>query len=150
MYHGSTLILLPDLCELPAKLQRKRKAPVPAFGPATAPPQPQPAPISSKGFKQKKSTYRISVAPSGRARCRRCRAVIAKGETRLEVCAFVRPGRYTLLLRCAAPACIDAPLSAAILSVYKSANRVPVDAALEGSAEVQRVVRAITFPLLNA
>ena len=150
MYHGSTLILLPDLCELPAKLQRKRKAPVPAFGPATAPPQPQPAPISSKGFKQKKSTYRISVAPSGRARCRRCRAVIAKGETRLEVCAFVRPGRYTLLLRCTAPACIDAPLSAAILSVYKSANRVPVDAALEGSAEVQRVVRAITFPLLNA
>ncbi len=96
------------------------------------------------------STYRISVAPSGRGRCRRCRAVIAKGETRLEVCAFVRPGRYTLLLRCAAPACIDAPLSAAILSVYKSANRVPVDAALEGSAEVQRVVRAITFPLLNA
>ena len=152
MYHGSTLILLPDLCELPVKLQRKRKAPVPAFWPAhaPAPPQPQPAPISSKGFKQKKSTYRISVAPSGRARCRRCRAVIAKGETRLEVCAFVRPGRYTLLLRCAAPACIDAPLSAAILSVYKSANRVPVDAALEGSAEVQRVVRAITFPLLNA
>ena len=144
------LIWLPDVCELPAKLQRKRKAPVPAFGPATAPPQPQPAPISSKGFKQKKSTYRISVAPSGRARCRRCRAVIAKGETRLEVCAFVRPGRYTLLLRRAAPACIDAPLSSAILSVYKSANRVPVDAALEGSAEVQRVVRAITFPLLNA
>ena len=150
MYHGSTLILLPDLCELPAKLQRKRKAPVPAFGPATAPPQPQPAPISSKGFKQKKSTYRISVAPSGRARCRRCRAVIAKGETRLEVCAFVRPGRYTLLLRCAAPACIDAPLSAAILSVYKSANRVPVDAALEGSAEAQRVVQAITSAGLNA
>ena len=146
------LIWLPDVCELPVKRQRKRKAPVPVFGPtpAPAPPHPQPAPISSKGFKRKMSTYRISVAPSGRGRCRRCRAVIAKGETRLEVCAFVRPGRYTLLLRCAAPACIDAPLSAAILSVYKSANRVPVDAALEGSAEVQRVVRAITFPLLNA
>ena len=150
MYHGSTLILLPDVCELPAKLQRKRKAPMPAFEPATAPPQPQPAPVSSKGFKQKKSTYRISVAPSGRARCRRCRAVIVKGETRLEISAFVKPGRYTLLLRCTAPVCIDAPLSAAILSVYKSANRVPVDAALEGSAEVQRVVRAINFPLLNA
>ena len=146
------LIWLPDECTLPVKRKRKRKAPVPAFGPAhaPAPPQPQPTPISSKGFKQKMSTYRISVAPSGRGRCRRCRAVIAKGETRLEVCAFVRPGRYTLLLRRAAPACIDAPLSSAILSVYKSANRVPVDAALEGSAEVQRVVRAITFPLLNA
>ena len=144
------LILLPDVCELPAKLQRKRKAPMPAFGPATALPQPQSAPVSSKGFKQKKSTYRISVAPSGRARCRRCRAVIAKGETRLEVCAFVKPGRYTLLLRCTAPSCIDARLSAAILSVYKSANRVPVDAALEGSAEAQRVVQAITSAGLNA
>ena len=142
------LILLPDVCELPAKLQRKRKAPMPAFGPATALPQPQSAPVSSKGFKQKKSTYRISVAPSGRARCRRCREVIAKGETRLEVCAFVRPGRYILLLRCTAPACIDAPLSAAILSVYKSADRVPVDAALEGGAEAHRVVRATTHAVL--
>ena len=78
------------------------------------------------------------------------RGHFVKGETRLEISAFVKPGRYTLLLRCTAPVCIDAPLSAAILSVYKSANRVPVDAALEGSAEVQRVVRAINFPLLNA
>jgi len=144
------LILLPDVCELPAKLQRKRKAPMPAFGPATALPQPQSAPVSSKGFKQNKSTYRISVAPSGRARCRRCREVIAEGETRLEVCAFVKPGRYTLLLRCTTPACIDAPLSAAILSVYKHAERVPVDAALEGSAEARRVVREITCAGVDA
>ena len=150
-YHASMLIWLPDVCELPAKRQRKKNVPTPAFGPAPAPTAPpHPAPVSSKGFKERKSTYRISAAPTGRGRCRRCRAVIAKGETRLEACAFVRPGRYTLLLRCTAPACINAPLSAAILSVYKSANRVPVDAALEGSAEVQRVVRAITFPLLNA
>ena len=87
---------------------------------------------------------------SGRGRCRRCRACIAKGETRLEVCAFVRPGRYTLLLRCTASACIDAHLSAAILSVYKNADRVPVDAALEGGAEAHRVVRAITSAGLNA
>ena len=147
--YGSPLILLPDACELPVKRQRK-KAPVFVAAPAPAPPPPQPAPISNKGFKQKKSTYRISVAPSGRGRCRRCRAVIAKGETRLEVGAFVRPGRYTLLLRCTAPACIDAPVSAAILSVYKNADRVPVDAALEGGAEAHRVVRAITCAGLNA
>ena len=145
--YGSSLILLPDDCNLLVKRWRKKKA-VPA--PTPVPPQPQPAPVSSKGFKQKQSTYRLSVAPSGRARCRRCRAVIAKGETRLEVCAFVRPGRYTLLLRCTAPACIDAPLSSAILSVYKHAERVPVDAALEGSAEAHRVVRAITHAVLNA
>ena len=138
--YGSQLILLPDDCRLPLKHQRKRKKlPMP---PAPAPPHP--APVSSKGFKQKQSTYRISAAPSGRARCRRCRAVIAKGETRLEVCAFVRPGRYTMLLRCTAPACIDAPLAAAILSVYKHAERVPVESVLEGSAEANRVVRAIT------
>ena len=133
------LILLPDVCELPVRRQRKRKAPVPA----PAPPPPRPARISSKGFKQKQSTYHICVAPSGRGRCRRCRTCIAKGETRLEVCAFVRPGRYTLLLRCTDPACIDTPLSAAILSVYKNADRVPVAAALEGSAEARRVVHNI-------
>jgi len=104
----------------------------------------------SKGFKQKQSTYRLSVAPTGRARCRRCRTVIAKGETRLEVCAFVRPGRYTMLLRCTAPACIDAPLSAAILSVYKHPDRVPVDEELVGSAEAHRVVGAITSAGVDA
>ena len=144
--YGSQLILLPDDCSLPVKRQRKRKK---TPKPAPLPP-PQPDPIKCKGFKQEKSTYRISVAPSGRGHCRRCRSVIAKGETRLEVCAFVRPGRYTLLLRCTAPACIDAPLAAAILSVYKHADRVPVDAALEGSAEARRVVHAITSAGLDA
>ena len=152
MYQGSSLIFLPDDCTpyLPVKRQRI-KAYRPAFEPAPAPTAPpHPAPARSNGFRQKKSTYRMSAAPSGRGRCRRCRAVIAKGETRLEICAFVRPGRYTLLLRCTAPACIDAPLSAAILSVYKSVECVPVDAALEGSAEAQRVVRAITSAGLSA
>ena len=149
MYHGSSLILLPDVCELPAKRQRKRKVSTPVFVPAPTAPL-HPVPVSSKGFRQRKSTYRMSAAPSGRGRCRRCRAVIANGETRLEVCAFVRPGRYTLLLRCTAPACFDAPLSAAILSIYKHVERVPVDAALEGSAEAQRVVQSITSAGLNA
>ena len=40
------------------------------------------------------ATVAATAAPSGRARCRRCRAVIAKGKTRLEVCASVRPGRH--------------------------------------------------------
>ena len=128
--------------------QRKKNA---ALVSVRTPPSPShPALVSSKGFKQKQSTYRISAAPSSRGRCRRCRAVIGKGETRLEISAFVRPGRYTLLLRCTAPSCIDAPLSAAILSVYKHAERVPVDAALEGSAEAHRVVHAITSAGLDA
>ena len=96
------------------------------------------------GFKEQPSTYRISAAPTGRGRCRRCRNSISLGETRLEVCVFVKPGRYTLLLRCTKQKCIDAPLASAILAVYKRADRVPVDAALEGGAEAHRVVRSIT------
>ena len=146
--YGSSLIVMPDQCDLPpVKRQRKKNAALVSV-PTPTPLSPRPA--SSKGFKQKSSTYRISAAPSGRGRCRRCRAIIAKGETRLEVCAFVRPGRYTLLLRCTVPACIDTPLATAILSVYKQAERMPVDAALEGSPEAQRVVRAITCAGLDA
>ena len=52
------------------------------------------------GVKQQRSTYRISKAPTGRGRCRRCRTCIDKGSIRLEINCFVRPGRYTLLLRC--------------------------------------------------
>ena len=70
--------------------------------------------------------------------------MISKGETRFEVCVFVRPGRYTLLLRCTKQTCIDRPLAAAILAVYKRADRVPVDAALEGEAEALSVLHAIT------
>lgn len=138
--YGSSVIFLPDRCDPPpTKRQRKKKD---ALVSVRTPPPPS-RPASSKGFTQKQSTYRISAAPSGRGRCRRCRAVIGKGETRLEISAFVKPGRYTLLLRCTAPSCIDARLSAAILSVYKHTERVPVDAALEGSAEAHRVVHAI-------
>ena len=145
--YGSSVIFLPDRCDPPpTKRQRKKNA---ALVSMHTPPSPSHT-VSSKGFKQKQSTYHISAAPSSRGRCRRCRAVIGKGETRLEISAFVRPGRYTLLLRCTAPSCIDAPLSAAILSVYKHAERVPVDAALAGSAEAHRVVHAINCAGLDA
>ena len=40
--------------------------------------------------------------------------------------AFVRPGRSTLLYRCARPACIDAAFASAVLAVYCTAERVPV------------------------
>ena len=96
------------------------------------------------GFKEQRSTYRISKAPTGRGRCRRCRTCIDKGSTRLEINCFVRPGRYALLLRCTETSCIDARLSAAILSVYKDAGSVPVDPGLVGSAEALRVQRAIS------
>ena len=95
----------------------------------------------TRGFNTQPSTYAISVAPTGRARCRCCRRRIDKGVARIEIRAFVRPGRRTLLLRCAD--CVDARFAAAVLAVHGRAERVPVEAALVGSAEAQQVQRAI-------
>ena len=98
--------------------------------------------MRGRGFEQRPSTYKISAAPTGRARCRCCRRRIEKGAARVEIRAFVRPGRRTLLLRCA-DCCVDARFAAAVLAVHGRAERVPVEAALVGSAEAQRVQRAI-------
>ena len=92
-------------------------------------------------FYTRPSTYRISLAPTGRACCRKCKQAIRKDDVRLEICVFVRPGRYTLLLRCAS--CIDSALALAILKVYKSASRVPA-APLVDSALVNGVRDSIT------
>ncbi len=97
--------------------------------------------MRGRGFQQRPSTYTISAAPTGRARCRRCHRCIEKGATRIEICAFVRPGRRTLLLRCAD--CVEARFAAAVLAVHGWAERVPVEAALVGSAEAQRVRDAL-------
>ena len=95
----------------------------------------------TRGFRTRASTYKISSAPTARARCRHCRYHIKKGATRIEIYAFVRPNRCTLLFRCAA--CVDARFAAAVLAAHGSADRVPVEAALVGSAEALRVQRAI-------
>ena len=75
------------------------------------------------GFKTRPSTYRIGIAPTGRARCRSCKRLIGKGESRLVISAFVRPGRVTVFSRCCG--CIDTRLAAALLGVYGTADRVP-------------------------
>ena len=93
--------------------------------------------MRGRGFQQRPSAYKISAAPTGRARCRRCRRRIEKGATRIEIRAFVRPGRRTLLLRCAD--CVDARFAAAVLAGHGRAERVPVEAGLVDSAEALRV-----------
>ncbi len=92
-------------------------------------------------FTARPSTYRLSKAPTARGCCRKCRNLIPKGATRVEICAFVRPGRRTVLLRCSD--CIDPAFASAVLAVYKRAERVPADATL-GEAEERRVREAIT------
>ena len=80
-------------------------------------------------FRSRPSTYRIDLAPTNRAKCRKCKRILAKGDPRITTTAFVMPGRSTVFIRCA-PGCIDAAFSAAVLSVYKGAERVPVDPAV--------------------
>ena len=76
-------------------------------------------------FKTRPSTYRIDVAPTGRAHCRKCRRRVEKGETRIVIHAFVRPSRARSLVRC--ERCIDSALVRVILSVHGQTDRVPVD-----------------------
>ena len=95
----------------------------------------------ARGFSAQPCTYAIGAAPTGRARCRRCRRRIEKGDARIEINAFVRPGRRTLLFRCAD--CLDARFVAAVLAVHGSVERVPVQSGLIGSAEARRVRDAL-------
>lgn len=76
------------------------------------------------GFKAQPSTYKLSVAPTGRARCRVCKQLVGKGELRLETCAFVMPGRRTVFVTHAT--CVTAAQARDVMSVYRSAERVPV------------------------
>ena len=78
-------------------------------------------------FSARPSTYRIEAAPSGRSRCRRCRRVVGKGELRIGITAFVRPGRSTVLYRCVRADCLDdAAFARAVLAVYTTPSAVPV------------------------
>ena len=78
----------------------------------------------TSGFKAQPSVHRLSVAPTGRARCRVCKRPVGKGELRLETCAFVSPGRRTVFVTHAV--CVTAAQARDVLSVYGSVERVPV------------------------
>ena len=93
-------------------------------------------PRKRAGFKAQPSTQRLSVAPTGRAKCRVCKGLVAKGELRLETCAFVMPGRRTVLVTHAL--CVTAAQVRDMLSVYRSVERLPVEA----GADAERVNEA--------
>ena len=86
---------------------------------------------TSMTFTRRPSTYQISLAPTSRARCRACKRRIERGELRIAINAFVRPGRYTQLVRCCRIECLDARFGAAVLAVYGSPARVPVEAGVD-------------------
>ena len=93
------------------------------------------------GFKARKSTYKIGVAPTGRARCKCCKRLIHTGETRISITAFVLPGRATVFSRCCR--CLDSSFTAAVFDVYGTADRVPRESGLadEEAARIRARLR---------
>ena len=76
------------------------------------------------GFKAQPSVYKLSVAPTARAKCRVCKQRVNKGALRLETCAFVMPGRRAVFVTHAA--CVTAAHARDLLGVYRSVERVPI------------------------
>ena len=93
--------------------------------------------VRTPGFRTQSNTYSISLAPTNRARCRACKQTVNKGEVRVVTCVFVRPGRRCDFV-CHA-ACVNAEMVKAMLSVYRSVDRVPVahDVDSEASSSVR-------------
>jgi hypothetical protein len=80
-------------------------------------------------FKTQRSTFSLDAAPTSRARCRGCKGVIGKGETRLVTHAFVRPGRTTRFVRHVR--CVSVELAREVLAVHRSIERVPAGRGLD-------------------
>ena len=88
------------------------------------------------GFRTQPSVYKLSLAPTGRARCRVCKQLVGKGELRLETCAFVMPGRRTVFATHAT--CVTVAQARDVMSIYRCVDRVPIGA----GADTMRVKEA--------
>ena len=77
-------------------------------------------------MKAQANRYSLSVAPTGRARCRGCKGLVARGEVRLVTLAVVseRPRRVTKFVRHAT--CVDADLARRVLHAHGTVESVPV------------------------
>jgi hypothetical protein len=91
-------------------------------------------------MKSKPSTYHIALAPTSRARCRRCKCQVHKGSVRIVTTAFVKHGHTVRFTRCVP--CIDAKLAAAILNVYSDPTRIPstVDVDADAAKEIHATI----------
>lgn len=77
-------------------------------------------------MKARPPTYSISLAPTGRARCRVCKGRVERGEVRVVTHAPVRPNRTTRFVRHVT--CVDAAFAAAMLAIHGTVERIPVAA----------------------
>ena len=88
--------------------------------------------MKSHSFKTRPPTFSIGLAPTGRARCRGCKGLVGKGETRLVTHAFVRPGRSRDFVRHVG--CVSVELMRAVLAAHGSVEQVPVESGMDADA----------------
>ena len=87
-------------------------------------------------FHTRKSVHTIDIAPTGRARCRKCKGIVGKGSVRIASTVFVCPGRSTVLVRHGG--CVDAAFAKSLLAVYGRAERVLAGEGV-GDTDAERV-----------
>ena len=98
---------------------------------------------TSVGMKAQPNRYSISVAPTGRARCRACKGLVACGAVRLVTLAVVseRPRRVTKFVRHGT--CVGGRLAVMVLEAHGGdVDKVPVIGEVSGE-EVERVRAAL-------
>jgi hypothetical protein len=81
-------------------------------------------PVEAGGMKAQPNRYSISVAPTGRARCRACKGLVARGGLRIVTLAVVceRPRRVTKFVRHAD--CVDAAFARLVLRAHGKVENV--------------------------
>ena len=85
-------------------------------------------------LKIKSNSYSIGLSPSARARCRTCKADVAKGEIRIVTHAPVRPGRETYFVRHLT--CVRVAQVQSIVSVHGCVENISTDGRI-GSANTE-------------
>ena len=92
-------------------------------------------------FKTQPHRYTIGLAPTSHARCRGCRRLVAKGDVRLAIHAFVRPNRETTFTHHLAAECMGATLAADVLRAEGVRHGVRIDKRL--TMEAAGLARAL-------
>ena len=106
--------------------------------------------MSAAHFTARPNTYALCASLTGRARCRRCRKRIARGELCFRTHAFVRPGRSATFFRHVG--CIDTGFAVAVLAAHSAAT-IPSYGELDASAvalAVEALQRIATNPAAEA
>ena len=80
-------------------------------------------------MKTKASKFNLALAPTGRARCRKCKSVIGKGDLRIVVTCFVKRGMSRRVSRCVW--CLDGRLAKAVIGACGDACALPVAAGVD-------------------